>query len=100
MRKPVLDLSDIVERVSPVVAVITGVHRRHGRPVCSAAPSSQAPTPHSGAPKARGLTAKARTERSSMLPRCASLSDTAREIEYQFLQVFSGSPIQEVLPIR
>src|SRR2546430_15581876 len=64
-----------------------GTHSRHGRPVCSAAPSSQAPTPHSGAPKARGLTAKARTERSSMLPRCASLSDTAREIEDQFLQL-------------
>ena|SRR6516164_3713390 len=30
-----------------------------------AAPSGQAPTPPSGAPKARGLTAKARTERSS-----------------------------------
>jgi hypothetical protein len=67
-----------------------GTHSRHGRPVCSAAPSSQAPTPHSGAPKARGLTAKARTERSSMLPRCASLSDTVREIEYRFLQVISG----------
>src|SRR5439155_23683182 len=66
-----------------------GTHSRHGRPVCSAAPSSQAPTPHSGAPKARGLTAKARTERSSMLPRCASLSDTAREIEYQFLHLIT-----------
>jgi hypothetical protein len=48
-----------------------GAHLRHGRPVCSVAPSSQAPTPPSGAPKARGLRAKARTEQSSMLPRCA-----------------------------
>jgi hypothetical protein len=43
--------------------------------------------PHGGAPKARGLTAKARTERSSMLPRCASSSDTVREIKYQILQI-------------
>jgi tripartite-type tricarboxylate transporter receptor subunit TctC len=42
--------------------------------------------PHGGPPKARGLTAKTRTERSSMLPRCAS-SDTVREIKYQILQL-------------
>ena len=41
---------------------------RHGCPICSAAPSGQAPKPHRGAPKARGLTAKARTE----LPSCAA----------------------------
>ena len=35
------------------------------RRVCLAASSGQAPTPHSGAPKARGLAARARTERSS-----------------------------------
>jgi hypothetical protein len=35
----------------------------------------QAPTPHSGAPKARGLTTKAWTKRSPMLSRCASSSD-------------------------
>ena len=55
---------------------------RHGHKICSAAPSSQAPTPHCGAPKARGLTAKARTERSSMVSRCTSSSDTVREVEY------------------
>jgi tripartite-type tricarboxylate transporter receptor subunit TctC len=43
--------------------------------------------PHGGPPKARGLTAKTRTERSSMLPRCASSSDTVREIKYQILQL-------------
>src|SRR5215472_2124175 len=43
--------------------------------------------PHSGAPKARGLTAKAPTERSSLLLRCASSSDTVREIKYQILQL-------------
>ena len=37
-------------------------HRRHGRPLCSAAPSGQASKPLSGAPKARGLTAKVRAE--------------------------------------
>src|SRR5262245_25347747 len=62
-------------------------HWRHGWRVCLAASSGQAPTPHSGAPKARGLTAKARTERSSMLPRCTSSSDTVREIKYQILQL-------------
>jgi hypothetical protein len=35
----------------------------------------------------RKLTAKARTEQSSALPRCAWLSNTVREIEYQFLQL-------------
>jgi hypothetical protein len=34
-----------------------------------------------------GLTAKARTERSSMSPQCGSSSDTVREIKYQILQV-------------
>src|SRR6185503_5150144 len=39
--------------------------------VCSVALSGQAPKPHSGAPQARGLTANARTEQTSVLPRCA-----------------------------
>ena len=39
--------------------------------------------PHSGAPKARGLTATSPTERS----RCASYSDTVREIKYQVLHI-------------
>ena len=34
-----------------------------------------------------GLTAKARTERSSMSPQCASSSDTVREIKYQILHL-------------
>jgi hypothetical protein len=34
-----------------------------------------------------GLTAKARTEQSSILPRCASSSDTVREIKYQILHL-------------
>src|SRR5262245_14382946 len=42
------------------------------RPVCcTGALSGQAPKPHSGAPQARGLTANARTEQTSVLPRCA-----------------------------
>jgi len=44
--------------------------------VCSVALSGQAPKPHSGAPQARGLTANAPTEQSSVLPRCAPPSDT------------------------
>src|SRR6516162_5243107 len=59
-------------------------HDRHN--LLGRAPSGQAPTPHSGAPKARGLTAKAPTERSSLLPRCASSSDTVREIKYQIVR--------------
>src|SRR5262249_32095595 len=43
--------------------------------------------PHGGAPKARGLTASARAERSSMFPRCASSSDAVRKIKYQILQI-------------
>src|SRR2546430_10663770 len=39
--------------------------------VCSVALSGQVPKPHSGAPQARGLTANARTEQTSVLPRCA-----------------------------
>jgi len=39
--------------------------------VCSVALSGQAPKPHSGAPQARALTANARTEQTSVLPRCA-----------------------------
>jgi hypothetical protein len=42
--------------------------------------------PHSGAPKVQGLTAKAPTERSWLWLRCASSSDTVREIKYQILQ--------------
>src|SRR6266498_4473051 len=65
----------------------SGTHFAAWCPVCSVALSGQAPTPHSGAPKARGLTAKARTEQSSALPQCAWLSNTVREIEYQFLHL-------------
>jgi hypothetical protein len=43
---------------------------------CEIALSGQAPKPHSGAPQARGLTANAPTEQSSVLPRCAPPSDT------------------------
>jgi hypothetical protein len=57
------------------------IHERHctdgrGALVCSVALSGQAPKPHSGAPQARGLTANAPTEQSSVLPRCAPPSDT------------------------
>jgi len=38
------------------------VHWRDGSSICSVALRSQAPQPRSGAPKARGLTANARTE--------------------------------------
>ena len=48
-------------------------HWRHGWRICSVAPSGQAPKPRSGAPQARGLTARARTELSWLLPRCAHL---------------------------
>jgi hypothetical protein len=47
------------------------------------------------------LTAKARTEQSSALPRCAWLSNTVREIEYQFLQLNFGAPtdgLQRAIP--
>ncbi|MCK1641461.1 hypothetical protein IVA95_28905 [Bradyrhizobium sp. 157] len=47
---------------------IEGSHRRHGRQLCLAEPSGQAPKPRSGAPQARGLTAKVRTMRSSSAP--------------------------------
>jgi hypothetical protein len=36
-------------------------HPQRRTAFCSAAPSSQAPTPHSGAPMTRGLTAKVRS---------------------------------------
>jgi transposase len=68
VRKLALDLSDGVGRVcsfraSCMLALATRLTS------CSAAPSGQAPTPHSGAPKARGLTARTRTERTSVLSR-------------------------------
>src|SRR5436190_4151446 len=44
--------------------------------VCSVALSGQAPKPHRGAAQARGLTANAPSEQSSVLSRCASLLDT------------------------
>src|SRR5919201_1950278 len=47
------------------------VTRVHCSLVCSVALSGQAPKPHSGAPQARGLTENARTEKTSVLPRCA-----------------------------
>ena len=45
-----------------MLASIVRIHWRHGCPICSVAPRSQAPKPHRGAPKARGFTARARTE--------------------------------------
>src|SRR6266542_1160392 len=49
----------------------------------------QAVKPNAASRRAEGagLTAKARTERSSMSPQCASSSDTVREIKYQILQL-------------
>jgi hypothetical protein len=41
---------------------IASTHSRHGCPFSSAASSGQVPKPLRGAPKARDLTAKARTE--------------------------------------
>jgi hypothetical protein len=68
LRKLALDLSDGVGRVcifrADCIAVFVLATQLTG---CSAAPSGQAPTPHSGAPKARGLTARTRTERTSVL---------------------------------
>jgi hypothetical protein len=58
-------------QLPPIALSITGSHWRHGRPTCSGALSGQAPKPRSGAPKARGLTANARTELSFVWPRCA-----------------------------
>jgi len=55
---------------------VTSVHRRTAALVCSVARSGQAPKPHSGAPQARGLTANAPTEQSSVRSRCASSFDT------------------------
>ena len=64
VKKPALHLSDIVRQPCTVInRSIVVRHWRHGHWTCSAAPSGQAPTPHCGAPQARGLTAKARTER-------------------------------------
>ena len=72
LRKPTLVLSDIVGRTFALIFLsIRGSHRRHGRLACSVALSGQAPKPLSGAPKARGLTANARTELSFVWPRCA-----------------------------
>jgi len=63
LRKPTLVLSDIVGRTFALIFLsIRGSHRRHGRLACSVALSGQAPKPHSGAPKARGLTANAQSE--------------------------------------
>jgi hypothetical protein len=47
-------------------------HQRHGQQVCLAAPSGQAPKPRSGAPQARGLTAKVRAKRQLTVLRCRS----------------------------
>jgi hypothetical protein len=58
-------------QLPPISLSITGSHWRHGRPTCSGALSGQAPKPRSGAPKARGLTANARTELSFVWPRYA-----------------------------
>ena len=66
LRKPALHLSDIVrKRVHPIIG--WGISARAA--ICSTVLSGQAPKPLSGAPKARGLTAKARIERPWMLPR-------------------------------
>ena len=61
-------------------------HCRDGSSICSVALRSQAPQPRSGAPKARGLTANARTELQSS-NRDACPSDTVRRVECKILQV-------------
>jgi hypothetical protein len=54
LRKPAFDLSDVVRHSCSIVSALAA-----RSPGCSGAPSGQAPMPHSGAPKARGLTATA-----------------------------------------
>ncbi len=82
LRKPALDPSDIVRK-----CYRAGISERAAS--CSIVLSGQAPRPPSGAPKARGLTVKARIERSWMLPRMLIGSDIVREIEYQILHLSS-----------
>ena len=53
--------------------------------------------PHGGAPKAQGLTARARTKRSLMFLRCASSSDTAQKIKYQILQLCGAATVESAL---
>jgi hypothetical protein len=79
VRKPALHLSDIVRK-----SLWAGISERAA--ICSTVLSGQAPKPLGGTPKARGLTAKARIERSWMLPRMQIGSDIVRKIEYQILQ--------------
>jgi hypothetical protein len=77
LRKPAFDLSDVV-RLS--CRHRKAVHWRYGRRVLLGRRAVKPQMPHSGASKARGLTAKALTERSSLLPRRASPLDSVREI--------------------
>ncbi len=82
MRKPALDPSDIVRK-----CYRAGISERAAN--CLIVLSGQAPKPLSGAPKARGLTVKARIERSWMLPRMQIGSDIVREIKYQILHLIT-----------
>jgi hypothetical protein len=89
LRKPALDLSDVVRQEctlidyrSIAVECISGTVAGFARP-------RRAVKPNAAWRRAEGagLTAKARTEQSSMSPQYASSSDTVREIKYQILQV-------------
>jgi hypothetical protein len=70
LRKPALDLSDVVRQPCKFnTGIIVGGNGGTVAGICSAAQSGQAPMPHGGAPKARGgLTARARAKQSSMFP--------------------------------
>jgi hypothetical protein len=92
MRKPALDLSDVVRQEctlidyrSIAVECISGTVAGFARP-------RRAVKPNAAWRRAEGagLTAKARTEQSSMSPQYASSSDTVREIKYQILHIIFG----------
>jgi hypothetical protein len=71
----------------------TFVRRCHRPTMCTSCCTPTVPRravkPNAASRRAEGagLTAKARTERSSMSPQCGSSSDTVREIKYQILQL-------------
>ena len=69
-------------------------------PICSVALSGQAPQPRSGAPKARGLRANARTRATIPARRCPPFPDNVRGVEYQFIHIIEALIVGETNPVK
>src|SRR4029450_10722439 len=96
VRKPALDLSDIVRQ--PCTLISRSIVVRHCDTVTGIPRPRRAVKPQRrvrGAPRGAGLDGESADRAIIMPPRCASSSDIVREIKYRILQIMTVLALSE-----